>query len=358
MPDTPFKFLDAYGKDDASHFYGRTRETARLYNALSAANLVLLYGASGTGKTSLVNCGLANKFYDTDWVPVFIRRGEDISRSITREFTRLLSEQGQAVDLAGLSLNEQVQRLYSAFFRTVYLIFDQFEEFFVLGSREERQAFYRDLAKLLKAQLPAKVLIIIREEYLAYLSEFEKVVPALFDNRLRIEKMNDLNLYRVVAGTAKYAEVELAEPKATIPAIVDNIRNPREGVELAHLQIYLDRLYQQDQRRQQSASEERKVRFDPTLVGQGGQLANIISDFVEEQVKVVSAELKQRGQTRDNLALEILYALVTDDGTKRIMNDGSLRERVQQRTAIDAETVDYCIRRFNELKLIRILPDD
>lgn len=356
MSDTPFKFLDAYGRDDASHFYGRTRETARLYNALSAANLVLLYGASGTGKTSLVNCGLANKFYDTDWVPVFIRRGEDIRRSITREFTQLLGE--QAADVAELSLNEQVQRLYQAFFRTVYLIFDQFEEFFVLGSREERETFYRDLAGLLKAQLPAKVLIIIREEYLAYLSEFEKVVPALFDNRLRIEKMNDLNLYRVVAGTAKFAEVELSEPKTTIPAIVDNIRNPREGVELAHLQIYLDRLYKHDQQRRQETGQTRGIRFDPPLVGQSGQLANIISDFVEEQVKLVSAELKARGHTRDNLALEILFALVTDDGTKRIVNDETVRERVQKRTAIDAETVDYCLRRFNELKLIRILPDD
>ena len=331
MPDTPFKFLDAYGKDDFDHFYGRKRETARLYNALTAANLVLLYGASGTGKTSLVNCGLANKFYDTDWIPVFIRRGQDIRRSTTKEFERLLREQGKEISLEGLTLNEQIDRLYKELFRTVYLIFDQFEEFFVLGSPEERQAFYKDIARLLKAQLPAKVLIIIREEYLAYLSEFEKVVPALFDNRLRIEKMNDLNLYRVVAGTAKYAKVKLEEPKQTIPAIVENIRNPREGVELAHLQIYMDRLYRRDEQRKEEMQESRDIRFDPDLVGSSGQLANIISDFVEEQVKVVDRELKGRGINRDGLALEILYVLVTDDGTKRMMSDGGIREQVQQR---------------------------
>jgi predicted GTPase len=77
---SPFKFLEPYGKDDAAFFFGRDKETAQLFNAVHASNLTLLYGASGTGKTSLINCGLANKFYETDWLPLFVRRGMDINR--------------------------------------------------------------------------------------------------------------------------------------------------------------------------------------------------------------------------------------------------------------------------------------
>ena len=39
---SPFKFLDAYQKEDRDRFFGRERETAQLYNAVRASNLVLV----------------------------------------------------------------------------------------------------------------------------------------------------------------------------------------------------------------------------------------------------------------------------------------------------------------------------
>ena len=91
MTTSPFKFLDPYGKDDADFFFGREKETAQLFNAVHASNLTLLYGASGTGKTSLINCGLANKFYDTDWMPLFIRRDIDINQSLDLKLNNALA---------------------------------------------------------------------------------------------------------------------------------------------------------------------------------------------------------------------------------------------------------------------------
>lgn len=352
--DTPFKFLDAYDKEDKDRFFGRTRETARLYNAVHASNIVLLYGASGTGKTSLVNCGLANKFYETDWLPIFIRRGNDLMTSISKELQRVADSNELSGDA---SLTEMVENIYKNFYRPVYLIFDQFEEIFVLGKLSEQKAFNQAIAALLKSGLPCKVLISIREEYIAYLSEFEKLVPSLFDNRLRIEKMNDNNLYRVVSGTAKNIGIRIDQPRETVPAIIENIRNPREGVELAHLQIYMDKLYRNDQKRIASEHENREIRFDPALVGGTKQLEGVISDFVDEQLKVIDRELEAKGITERQVALEILFALVTDDGTKRNRKSKIIEERLMNRKGISAEITQYCIRRFHELKLIRILPD-
>lgn len=352
--DTPFKFLDAYDKEDKDRFFGRTRETARLYNAVHASNIVLLYGASGTGKTSLVNCGLANKFYETDWLPIFIRRGDNLMKSIDKELLRMANS--EELDPAA-SLADKIQFIYKTYYRPVYLIFDQFEEIFVLGDLGEQRAFNTAIADLLKAGLPCKVLISVREEYIAYLSEFEKLVPSLFDNRLRIEKMNDNSLYRVVSGTAKHIGIKIRQARETVPAIIENIRNPREGVELAHLQIYMDKLYRNDQKRIASQNEKREVRFDPELVGGTKQLEGVISDFVDEQLKVVDRELEAKGISERQVALEILFALVTDDGTKRNRKSHMIQERLLQRKGISAEITDYCIKRFHELKLIRILPD-
>jgi hypothetical protein len=76
---TPFKFLDSYQKEDYDIFFGREKETEGLYNALSGVKHLLVYGPSGAGKTSLVECGLRNQFSDADWFALTIRRGSNIN---------------------------------------------------------------------------------------------------------------------------------------------------------------------------------------------------------------------------------------------------------------------------------------
>ena len=78
---SPFKFLDSYGRDDRAIFFGREEEINALYELIMSSQITLVYGASGTGKTSLIECGLSNRFSETDWYAVSIRKGEDITES-------------------------------------------------------------------------------------------------------------------------------------------------------------------------------------------------------------------------------------------------------------------------------------
>ena len=57
LPERPYKFLDYYEAKDAAIFYGRQQETRQLCALIHAHRLVLLYGASGVGKTSLLLAG-------------------------------------------------------------------------------------------------------------------------------------------------------------------------------------------------------------------------------------------------------------------------------------------------------------
>ena len=215
MTTSPFKFLDPYGKDDADFFFGREKETAQLFNAVHASNLTLLYGASGTGKTSLINCGLANKFYDTDWMPLFIRRDMDINRSLDLKLNKALAATEEQPEK--WNIEKKADMLFLDYFKPIYLIFDQFEELFIFGTKPEQELFYQTLKKLLDTEgLHVKVIISIREEWIAYLNEFEKVIPYLFDNRLRVEKMSSDNLYRVVEGTLYHANIKVEPTEETI----------------------------------------------------------------------------------------------------------------------------------------------
>ena len=85
---SPFKFLDSYTRDDKEIFFGRDREIEEMYQKVFEGKILLVYGISGTGKTSLINCGLSNKFEDSDWLPVTVRRGRNILDSLIAELQK------------------------------------------------------------------------------------------------------------------------------------------------------------------------------------------------------------------------------------------------------------------------------
>lgn len=349
---SPFKLLDAYNKGDAASYFGRKREVAQLYNAVFASRLTLLYGASGTGKTSLVQCGLENKFYDTDWLPLFIRRNQDINQSLRAAILGALEPAGSA---AAEPFDELLLRLYRQYFRTVYLIFDQFEELFIEGNADEQAIFYQAIRDLLQSDRQAKVLIVMREEWLGHLNAFERVVPTLFDNRLRVERMREQMLRRnVIPGMVRAAGIELREPLETVRLIIDQIKDPREGVDLADLQVYLDRLY----RRAAGNKGSGPTVFDPALVQYVGEIRNVLSVFLDEQMEALGEKLQKRFQipAGSSLPLDILFTLVTNDQTKkRSQSLPEILEQIPDNAGITEVIVEYCLDQMKEMRLLNLI---
>lgn len=86
---SPFKLFEPYSSNDKNIFFGRDAEIYALYSLLQQTRLVVIYGASGTGKTSLINAGLPKVFKTTDWYRVSIRRKDNINE--TRHKTNIKS---------------------------------------------------------------------------------------------------------------------------------------------------------------------------------------------------------------------------------------------------------------------------
>ena len=240
-PKSPFKFLDSYTKNDRDIFFGRDMETDRLYELVFETKLILVYGQSGTGKTSLIQCGLSNRFKASDWFDIYIRQKGNINHALKRELKR---HAHTPLD-NNMSVPEMVDSLFLDFFKPIYLIFDQFEELYILGTEEERNIFIQDIAALFEADVNCKLIFVMREEYIARLYDFEKVIPQLFDKRIRIESMNYANVRKVIEGSAEKFKISIVNPDETIDAIIDNISDGKAGIQLSYLQVYLDRLYQE-----------------------------------------------------------------------------------------------------------------
>jgi GTPase SAR1 family protein len=350
--NSPFKFLDSYDKKDKAIFFGRMQETLELYDRIFETNLVLLYGASGTGKTSLINCGLGNQFESTDWHPIFIRRKDNIVDSMKQEF------QDHAIKKLDKksSITNQIHSLYLDYFKPIYLIFDQFEEIFILGEKEEQKIFFEIIYQLLEADEQCKVVISMREEYIAYLSEFEEILPYLFDNRLRVEKMNSKNLKDVIEGTATNFNIELRKTeggKDISELIIEKLRDKNHEIDLANLQVYLDRLYQLSVKEH---GADVPVFFDEDLIKQTGNLEDVMSTFLDQQLSVLEAELATKHKdAKKGAPLDILFELVTDNGTKHAIDLEQIKKRLKRSKNIEPTVIDYCVVRFKEMRILREL---
>jgi hypothetical protein len=353
---SPFKFLDPYEKEDIQLFFGRDREIEQLYEQVQSARLLVVYGASGTGKTSIIHCGLANQFGDTDWNPLYVRRGRNLTAGILDRIRGQLRKKNQKLS-AEATISEGIEQLFWTRYIPVYLILDQFEELFIQGDPVlEQKPFFLELSRLLQSEAFCRVILVIREEYLAWLSDFESVIPELFDNRLRIEKMSERMLRQVIEGTltAKEFNIELREADLTTDLIIHHIRNERREVDLTELQVYLDHLY-----RRAGEHNGRRI-FDPELVKKTGEMKNVLTVFIEEQLEMLEQKIKnQFGLTNPRgIPLEILFTLVTNEMTKRAKSrDEILRDlgKLPPERRFSAKVLDYCLAEFNRLRLLNQL---
>ena len=151
---SPFKFLDSFTLADREIFFGRDQEITDLYRRVFESKLLLVYGISGTGKSSLINCGLASRFDDSDWLPVNVRRGSNIIESLNES----LNKQALTPLKKNLSVADKLQSIYLDHFKPVYLIFDQFEELFILGSDDEKTGFIKLIKEVVESDTQSHVI--------------------------------------------------------------------------------------------------------------------------------------------------------------------------------------------------------
>ena len=344
---SPFKFLDAYGAQDQAIFFGRTEEVDQLYRLIFQTDLLLVYGASGTGKTSLVQCGLAGRFKPTDRFELLVRRKDDLNASLDREIRRAALT---PID-EGVPLADAVQSLYLDHLRPVHLIFDQFEEIFVLGSQDEQRIFIDGVAALLARQVACKVVIVMREEFIAMLYEFEKTIPKLFAKRFRVEPMSLQNVTRVITGTTEACGITLEQGETTAQHIIENLSDHRAGVQLSYLQVYLDKLYREAVRARPSQSgPETPIVFSERLVGETGALDDVLASFLEEQTTDIQQQLTGADpKVRSDAVQLVLEEFTSLEGTKQPMARAELVRRLPELGGV----LDPCLAALARSRVVR-----
>lgn len=326
---SPFKFLDAYTLQDKADFFGRDKEIDTLYEMVFETPLCLVYGLSGTGKTSLIQCGLAGRFDGPDWYPFFIRRNDDINASLQSELTKAARGQWRE------DLNTTIAWVFRHYLRPAYLIFDQFEELFIMGTPKEQQIFTKSIASLLDSGIPCKVIFVMREEYIGRLYNMEKSIPVLFDYRLRVEQMTNKKVKAVMLQSFNAFQIGLEPPKDDrLEQMIKNISKANTAIQLPYLQVYLDMLWQEDFARTYpngwTAKSLPPLEFSQKEIQDFGKIEDVLEKFLNQQQQSLQADMEQAFPDfpQDGVR-KVLDAFVTEEATKRPIHYQRQGEQIQ-----------------------------
>ena len=149
--------------NDQRLFYGRDEEIDTLFHRVCAARLLVLFGKSGLGKTSLLQAGVFPKLRERHLLPIPVRLNiPDSPLAIIK------ASADEACRNTGIDYTPGIGETLWEFFKTAMfwkgeillrpvLVFDQFEEIFTLKNAEERTALARELGDLFRGTLPPSV---------------------------------------------------------------------------------------------------------------------------------------------------------------------------------------------------------
>lgn len=222
---------------DRKLYRGREKDIKRLLYMTLSESLVVLFGKSGIGKTSLLNAGVMQPLRKEGYLPIVLRfnySNETPLGSFYKEIENFVikSEESKKdfvcegdYKTAGrgeLTLWEYFKGI--EFWRndrclTPVLILDQFEELFTYHSREERNVFIKQLADIVRKRMPkriyqnerrptdeiapeVKVIISIREDELGKLEEMSTEIPAILYNRFRVESLSRASAIKAIKEPA------------------------------------------------------------------------------------------------------------------------------------------------------------
>ncbi|MEH2305001.1 nSTAND1 domain-containing NTPase [Nostoc sp.] len=324
---------------------GRQQDINHLIERISRPDykLTVIYGQSGVGKSSILQAGLIPALKQksigtrdvlpvlqqvyTDWTGELYTRLQNAIKEIKHYYS--INSAKADINFTKAILNKL--RKHDNDNLLTILIFDQFEEFFfVYKDPKDRQKFYEFLRECLNIMY-VKVILALREDYLHYLLECNRLVNIeVIDNNI-LDKHNLYYLNNFSPVDAKTIIQTLTKKTQLIleSSLIDELVNdlsrdlgevrPIE-LQVVGAQIQTEKITKLEQYRQYGPKE------------------NFVWRFLEEIVKDCGSENEQ-------IAKLVLYLLTDENNTRPLKTRAELKLELDVKLDLDvkAETLDLVL---------------
>jgi tetratricopeptide (TPR) repeat protein len=229
LPDSPFRGLDAFSEDDRDYFFGREEDATTIGANVLTAPLTVVYGASGVGKSSTVMAGVIPILRAQRNVTIILFRSwqqPDLISALNQSVDEaVFARVGQHADTSG-GFDLCVASAVASTNAPVVILFDQFEEFLLYHAApsENGAAFDVQFARLVnRPDAPVSFLISIREDWLARLDRFQRHIPNLLSNVIRLKHLDYDGARRATTKPIDhYNDVLRREDKTAKPYMIES----------------------------------------------------------------------------------------------------------------------------------------
>jgi HEAT repeat protein len=345
LPTRPYKGLESFTGADEAIFSSRLEETYRLTNRILAHRLTVLYGQSGSGKTSLLQAGAGPQLARNRALLITCAPAPD--QKLADVMYRHLVDAGLAAGLTepqGNELPALIREWQRALDGPIILGVDQFEQFFVAYDPQDRQAAVSTLGELLNDRsLDLRLVLVVREDFLGRLQTMEKSIPGLLDYRFRLERLGREATRAAIEEPARHFNVGW-EP-ALVDRLLDDLAEGEEGgVAPPQLQIVCDYVYRTLVEEAEDPVGDPGVQITLAQFQALGGTSAILGQYMDRTITGFPPD-------QQPAARRLLGSLVSSSGVKQRLGPGDLAraadlELEEAAAILDELTQGRLVRRY------------
>lgn len=346
----PFPGIRPFTSAEDKYFFGREGVVSEILDSLLTNKFVALVGASGSGKTSLVQSGIIPALITDEkkeWVPVSVRPGtrpvENLIRGVQQVFPKKITESDVQSFLAGFQSLGDLLNEKGLGSHNYYLVVDQFEELFISGPSQRKKKkngrtpetvrFVELLVKAVTEERPGiYVMLSIRSDFIDACSTYRMLTEQMNRSKYLLPQMNRDALSKAILGPIRKSGADVE------PGFEEYLLDDLEELDsqLAKLQHALMRTW--DYWIQQGDRERPIAISDYQAIG---TVSNALSDHLDEAFD----ELDQAQQKIcERMFKTITYKGDHQDGFSRKVSLGNIA-RIAQCSVDDLTDVVEVFRR-------------
>ena len=339
VSNRPYKFLDYFTEQDETLFFGREHEIDLIVSNIVSHRNYIIHGRSGVGKSSIVRAGLSPVLKRKNYDVFVIRSYKDPLEEIRQSLRSLIPDKSKLQN--GILDSRELAGLFKQYkLNPVIFFMDQFEDFFLLLSKEKKLVFIETISAVINNEsLPVKLVFVLREDLLAEMSRFKSEIPEIFHHEYRLGRLRHEQAVRAMIEPAKAVGCPIAE---NLPERIWHDLTENGDIDPPQMQIVCDALY--DRRDlEKGITEEEYHKLGGASKILTGYLERVMNRFNSEELKT---------------AKEILKSLITVDNTRLVLPASEVERRVNSMLNMSNESIVSLIEELSRARVIRFRRQD